>query len=302
MRLLFGLLICLLVPLQLFAAADERFLVSLQDEGASELTIRQATKLALPVLWARVVPFDALEKSKSWAVATSLVLRFKPTSFGANVEFNPNQVEKFLRKRGIKMIQEQPFWNLDIHVAGFAEQGDMLAKDLLNTAYEMSDTYGFSLGANGRKLMLTFSPVTDVYGELQLHVDVQGDFSADLLQQTNMPMQGYTDYQLQAFLKQVLLNIRDAYQDDMKFDAVSNVVLLRIEAEHELASQVMLEQALLKLAVVESIVPTLLQKQRREYRLVLRDGDDSWLPSWFAAYGMKAIKQPEGSLYDWLVE
>jgi hypothetical protein len=302
MRLLFGLLICLLVPLQLFAAADERFLVSLQDEGASELTIRQAAKLALPVLWARVVPFDALEKSKSWPVATSLVLRFKPTSFGANVEFNPNQVEKFLRKRSVKMIQQQPYWNLDIHVAGFAEQGDMLAKDLLNMAYEMSDTYGFTLGANGRKLMLTFSPVTDVYGELKLHVDVQGDFSANLLQQTDVPMQGYTDYQLQAFLKQVLLNIRDAYQDDMKFDSVSNVVLLRIEAEHELASQVMLEQALLKLAVVKSIVPTLLQKQRREYRLVLREGDDSWLSSWFAAYGMKATKQPKGSLYDWLVE
>ena len=302
MRLSFGLFICLLVPLQLFAAADERFLVSLQDEGASELTIQQATKLALPVLWARVVPFDSLEKSKSWAVATSLVLRFKPTSFGVNVEFNPNQVEKFLRKRSVKMIQQQPYWNLDVHVAGFAEQSDMLAKDLLSTAYEVSDIYGFSLGANGRKLMLTFSPVADVYGELQLHVDVQGDFSASLLQEENIPMQAYTEYQLQSFLKQVLLNVRDAYQDDMKFDAVSNVVVLRIEAEYALASQVMLEQALLKLAVVESIVPTLLQKQRREYRLVLRDGDDSWLPSWFSAYGMKVTKQPEGSLYDWLVE
>jgi len=302
MRLIFGLLVCLLVPLQLFAAADERFLVSLQDEGASELTIRQATKLALPVLWARVVPFEALEKSKSWPVATSLVLRFKTTSFGANVEFNPNQVRKFLRKRGVKMIQQQPYWNLGVYVVGFAEQGNMLAKDLLNTAYEMADTYGFALGANGRKLMLTFSPVADVYGELQLHVDVQGDFSASLLEEKNVPMQAYTEYQLQSFLKQVLLNIRDAYQDDMKFDSVSNVVLLRIEAEHALASQVMLEQALLKLAVVESVVPTLLQKQRREYRLILRDGDDSWLPSWFAAYGMKVTKQPEGSLYDWLVE
>jgi len=302
MRLLFALSVCLLVPLQLFAAADERFLVSLQDESASELTIRQATKLALPVLWARVVPFAALEKSKSWPVATSLVLRFKPTSYGADVEFNPNQVRKFLHKRGVKMIQQQPYWNLSVHVLGFAEQGNMLAKDLLNSAYEMADTYGFALGANGRKLMLTFSPVADVYGELQLHVDVQGDFSANMLEETNVPMQAYTEYQLQSFLKQVLLNIRDAYQDDMKFDAVSNVVLLRIEAEHELASQVMLEQALLKLAVVESIVPTLLQKQRREYRLVLRDGDDSWVPSWFAAYGMKATKQPEGSLYDWLVE
>jgi len=302
MKTLLGLIVCLLVPLQLFAAADKRFVVSLHDEGASELTIKQATKLALPTLWGRVVPFDALEKSKSWSVATSLVLRFKTTPLGASVEFNPNQVQKFLSKRGVKMIRQQPYWNLGVYVVGFAEQGNMLAKDLLNTAYEMSDTYGFALGVNGRKLMLTFSPVTDVYGELQLHVDVQGDFSASLLQQENIPMQGYTDYQLQAFLKQVLLNIRDAYQDDMKFQSVSNVVLVRIEAEHGLASQVMLEQALLRLAVVESVVPTLLQKQRREYRLILRDGDDSWLASWFAAYGMKVMKQPEGSLYDWLVE
>ena len=302
MRALFCLLACLLVPLQLHAAADERFVVALHDEGASELSIRDATKQALPTLWARVVPFDKLEKSKSWAVATSLVLRFKTTSFGANVEFNPNQVRKFLAKRGVTMIQSQPHWNLAVYVVGFTEDDGLLGKDLVNRAYELSDTFGFKLDARGRKLMLTFSPVMDVYGELQLHADVQGDFSANLLQQTDLPSQGYTAYQLQDFLKQILLNIRDAYQNDMQFHAVSGDILLRVEAEHALVSQVMLEQALSKLRVVESIVPTLLQKQRREYRLILRDGDDSWLPSWFAAYGMNATKQPEGSLYDWLVE
>ena len=302
MRLLFCLLAYLFVPLQLFAATDERFVVALHDEAASELSIRDATKQALPILWARIVPFDSLEKSKSWPVATSLVLRFKTTSFGANVEFNPNQVRKFLTKRGVTMIQRQPHWDLSVYVVGAAEDGGLPGQDLLNHAYEMSDSFGFKLDSRGRKLMLTFSPVVDVYGELQLHVDVQGDFSAELLQQTDLPMQGYIGYQLQDFLKQVLLNIRDAYQNDMQFDAASDDILLRIEAEHALASQVMLEQALLKLAVVGSIVPTLLQKQRREYRLVLRDGDDSWLPSWFAAYGMKVTKQPEGSLYDWLVE
>ncbi|MDQ7003184.1 MAG: hypothetical protein Q9N02_10955, partial [Ghiorsea sp.] len=243
------------MPLQLFAATDSRFVVALHEEGVSALNIRQATRLALPVLWAKVVPAESLDKSKSWPVATSLVRHFKTTSSGANVAFNPNQVRKFLAKRGVKMIRQQPYWDLAVYVAGFTEQDDELAKDLLNTAYEMSDTYGFKLGTNGRKLMLTFSPVADVYGELQLHVDVQGDFSAKLLQQTGIAMQGYTGYKLQDFLKKILLNIRDAYQDDFKFDTVSNTVVLRIEAEHALASQVMLEQALLKLAVVESIVP-----------------------------------------------
>ena len=296
------MLVCFLVPLQLFAATDERFVVALHDKGASEMSIRTATKQALPILWARIVPFDRLEKSKSWPVATSLVLRFKTTSFGANVEFNPNQVRKFLAKRGVTMIKSQPYWSLSIYVAGVVEGNALLGKDLLNHAYEISDTFGFKLGSRGRKLILTFLPVADVSGELKLHVDVQGDFSGKLLQQTDLSMQGDTNYQLQDFLKQILLNIRDAYQNDLQFHAASDNILLRIEAEHALASQVMLEQALLKLAVVESIVPTLLQKQGREYRLVLRDGDDSWLPSWFAAYGMKVTKQPEDSLYDWLVE
>jgi len=190
MRLLFCLLAYLFVPLQLFAATDERFVVALHDVAASELSIRDATKQALPILWARIVPFDSLEKSKSWPVATSLVLRFKTTSFGANVEFNPNQVRKFLTKRGVTMIQRQPHWDLSVYVVGAAEDGGLLGQDLLNHAYEMSDSFGFKLDSRGRKLMLTFSPVVDVYGELQLHVDVQGDFSAELLQQTDLPMQG----------------------------------------------------------------------------------------------------------------
>ncbi len=299
------LLVLLLLLPWVAHAEDTRFTVHLQGASqldAAQLDIKAATKLALPILWKRVVPSSALVESEHWPVATSLVLRFKPSRYGVTVTFNPVQVQKFLARRNVSMIRQQPHWRLRIAVEGFDAENDALARDLLNYSYALADTYGIKLDSAGKVLNLSFLPVVDAAGALKLHVDVAGDFSAALLRRQDVPMQDNAVYQLQAFLKQVLLDIRDAYQHEMVFDARQATIILRVQTPDALVSQVMLEQALRKRNEVKSVVPVLLKHDMREYRLTLQGQDDSWLASWFAAYGLQASKQPEGSVYDWLVE
>ncbi|MDX8382535.1 MAG: hypothetical protein R8M45_00540, partial [Ghiorsea sp.] len=105
------------------------------------------------------------------------------------------------------------------------------------------------------------------------------------------------------WLQQILREIRDAYsRGNIDFKEESSLTLLTIEATHSLSTQVMLEQALKNHPTVLSLTPTLLQQARRQYRLQLRDGDDSWIASWFAGYGLQASQQTEGSFSDWLVQ
>ncbi|MDX8388138.1 MAG: hypothetical protein R8M46_06345 [Ghiorsea sp.] len=287
----------------LAADVDDRFLVLLNQEQAKGLDIQAATALALPLLWKRVVPLEHFKKALGFPAAKSLLLQFKIVKHGMKLVFNPVQVGSFLAKRGVKMIPQQPHWNLSVVGSGFSASDTGLSQDLLNSGLAMADEYGVRLSPRGKRLAVDFSPVMDVYGEVFVHVDVKGDFTSSLLSQTDLPSKGYAAYQLQDFLKQVLLEIRDAYAlGNVGLESSSTEIILTIESDYSLASQVMLEQALAKHPAVVSIMPTMLQKMRRQYRIQLRSEDDTWLQAWFEGYGLRAIKQPEGSLEDWLAE
>jgi hypothetical protein len=282
---------------------DSRFLIGLNQEESVGLDIQTATERALPILWKRIVPVESFDKALGFPAATSLLLQFKTVKHGAKLVFNPNQVSSFLAKRGVKMITKQPSWNLSIFARGFSDSDAGLSQDLLSLSHVMADEYGFNLNPRGKTLQLIFSPVMDTYGEVFSHVEVQGDFSSELLSQTDLPSEGYAAYQLQDFLHQVLVEIRDAYGlGKITFEESSSEVLLTIESEYSLASQVMLEQALAKHPFVERVIPTMLQKASRQYRIQLRNGDDTWLQEWFAGFGLTATKQPEGSIDDWRAE
>jgi len=288
---------------QAAAAIDERFLIEINQKEAVGLDIQAATELALPILWKRIVPTENLEKAYTLPAVTSLVLQFKSVKHGVKLMFNSNQVRSFLAKYRIKMIGVYPSWNLSVFTLGFSDTDENLSHDLLNYAHGMADEFGFRLGPRGKKMQLIFAPAIDVYGQAVLHVDVQGAFSSDLLQQTDILAQGYDSYQLQDFLNQVLKDVRDAYSlGTLIFNESSSEILLTIASNDALATQVMMEQALTRHPGVVSVQPALLQKVRRQYRIELRDGDESWIVSWFAGYGLTAVKQPEGSAVNWLVE
>ena len=285
------------------AETDPRFLIELQEQEGVALDIQSATEQALPILWKRVVPSADLERAYKLPAVTSLLLQFKPVKHGVKMVFNPIQVRQYLVAYKINMIPVQPYWNLSVFSLGISDSDEQLSTDLLNYSYSMSDEFGFRLGPRGKKLQIMFSSVNDPYGELILHADVQGAFPPDLLSQTDMKLAGFASVQTYDFLNQILREIRDAYSlGKMTFEDVSTDVLLTIELEYSLASQVMLEQALRTHPSVVNVIPTLLQKARRQYRIQLRDGNDQWLESWFARYGLVAIRQPEGSVDDWLVQ
>ncbi len=288
------------------ASVDQRFLVELNQEEAIGLDLQGAMKLALPTLWKRVVPFAELERANTLQGSASLVLQFKAVKYGVKLVFNPNQVRSYLAKYRITMIPERPHWNLSVFTQGLSDTDEELSRELLNYGHNIADEFGFELSQRGKTLQLIFTPVSDADGETLLHVDVQGAFSADLLSQTDIKADGYASYQLQTFLDKILLEIRDAYSlDEAVFQETAGDILLTIEADHALTTQVMLEQALKRHPAVIALVPTLLQKSRRQYRLKLRDGNDDWLEEWFTAYALTAARQvalpAEQKIAEWLV-
>lgn len=229
--------------------------------------------------------------------------------YGVKLVFNPNQVRSYLAKYKITMIPVRPHWNLSVYAQGFSDTDEDLSGELLNYGYNISDELGFELSQRGKKLQLIFTPVSDGYGEAMLHVDVLGAFSTELLSQADIKADGYASYQLQSFLDQILREIRDAYSlDETVFQETSSDIILTIESDHSLATQVMLEQALKRHPTVSGLVPTLLKKSRRQYRLELRDGNDDWVEDWFTAYGLTAARQDdfaaqsEQNITEWLVQ
>jgi len=305
-RLFYGLMSLYLVFASFEAGAievDSRFMIELHEEEGVELDIQSATELALPILWQRVVPTKDIEKANALPTPTSLLLTFKTVKYGVKMVFNPNQVSSFLARYHITMIPKQPHWNFSVHAVGLSDSDEALSADLLNYTFGISDEFGFRLGSRGKKLQVLFAPVADAYGELFVHADVQGSFSAELLSQTDIQAKGFVAIQVQDFLHKILLEVRDAYiMDEPILGETASSVLVTIESVFSLSTQVMMEQALSKHPAVLSVVPTLLQKARRQYRIQLRDGNDKWIESWFAGYGLMASRQAEGSVDDWLVQ
>ncbi|HID37657.1 MAG TPA: hypothetical protein EYP39_09855 [Ghiorsea sp.] len=298
------MLVGLLSVTPLLAAEDDaRFQIHVLQEGNKGLTVQEAMTLALPVLWQRVVPMQNLEKAKLLRGGTSLVLQFKRDSRGVNLVFNPVQVQAYLQRNNIVMIPESPYWNLQIDVHRFTESDVNMANDLINYSYSISEDFGFHLGSHGRSLKLGFSQLVDAYGEVQLQVDVQGAFSANILSETKQLPRGDLSYQLQSWVEKTLLEIRDAYSLDLiQFHDDTSSIYITVTSDLTLAAQVSLEQLLSRQPAVKAVIPMLLQKESKQYRVILKDADDSWVESWFASYGMAAVKQPQGSASQWMVE
>ncbi len=284
--------------------ADARFHIRVYPtEYNPRLSVNDAMRLALPTLWKRVVPTQGLDKASRLKGRTSLVLQFKADKRWVDLVFNPVQVQRYLAGFGIAMVTQQPKWDLSIQVQGFDQDDASLARELMDFSYTMADKLGFLLTPKGRKLQLSFQPSADAYGQSTISVDVQGAFSADILAETQQIPQAYLSYQLQAWLEDILLQIRDAYSlGTLHFKDTSKEMMITVEADLALTSEVALEEALVRQAHVVSVTPVLLQKMRRQYRIVMKDDDDSWVASWFSAYGMQATRQPDGSESQWLVQ
>ncbi|MDQ7004466.1 MAG: hypothetical protein Q9N67_05950 [Ghiorsea sp.] len=287
------------------AEGDTRFQVYVPDtQQEGGLTIQKAMRLALPTLWQRVVPTQSLEKASRLRGRTSLVLQMKRNGKGVNLVFNPVQVQTYLRQYHITMMVERAHWNLNVVLDGFTGASSALAADLMDYSDAISDALGIQLDSQGRKLELRFTQVIGTDGTVQIEADISPPFSIPCLTcQSRQPVQGDLSGQLQIWLNRILRDLRDvsnARLADGGNDGSS--LYITIISDASLAAQISLEQLLQQQSEVVSVIPTMIQQESRQYRVVLREADDSWVSSWFASYGMTAVKQPPSSPSQWLIE
>lgn len=286
-----------------FAATDARLIVEINEADAVGLAMEDVLPLALPVLWQRVVATSDVVKANKLKASTSLLLQYQTIAHGVRLTFNSNQVKRFLSRAGIDMIMDQPHWNLSVNTLGLSEQDKKISQDLTDYGHAVADRLGVNLSPRGKKMQVMFAPVLDAYGQAWIHMDLQGAFPASLLSQTEMPATPFLSNQLQDWLQQTLTDIRDAYaKGNIEMLTPSSEVWLTVEGEHTLASQVMLEQALLNQASVASLIPAVIQSSRRIYRLILQGQDETWIPGWFLHYGMTATREPQSDTSAWQVE
>ena len=286
---------------QVWATTDDRrFVVEINQQDGSGLDMNGLTELALPILWKRVVPAAEFEKAMKLPAKNYLLLQFKPVRYGVRMVFNATLVEEYLRRNGIAMLTQYPNLNLRLSVQN--DQGE-LAQDLQNYAYAISDEFGFLLSPSGRTLKVELSAKEREDGQPVLHAELQGAYTTAQLQAADMPYEGFASFQMQSFLHQILLEVRDAYGlGELARAEAGSELILEIHGNHTLATQVMLEQALQKYPAVTEVVPVLLQKSRRQYRLKLRDSDESWVKEWFAKRRLQAEPQADGRGVDWLIK
>ena len=299
-----ALVLSLLLVVNASAAGnDARFQIRVQQAADTQLTLQEAMTLALPTLWQRVVPVQSMKKAASLKGRTSLVLQFKQVHQGFDLVFNPVQVQSYLQQFGIQMIAEYPHWNLAIEVRDFNGSDAGLGSELKNYSYSIADELGFTLSERGRKLLLSFEQVYDVYGEAKVRANVGGTFSDFALSEVEQPIQGYLSYQLQSWVRSILREIRDAYSlGAFDFNKNNSDLYITVVANLPLAGQVSFEGFLSENPEVIQVVPVLLQKESMRYHVILRDADDAWVEAWFASYGMSAVKLVGENMNEWIIE
>lgn len=285
------------------AANDPRMVVELPQQDVVNLDMKRVLELALPVLWQRVVPTQDMDKAARLQASTSLILQYKTSRNGVKLIFNPIQVRNYLARNRIQMIVERPVWNLSVKTLGLSEDDNKTSQELTDFAHNVVDGLGVSLSPRGKKMALIFVPAVDAYGQAIIHLDMQGAFSPSLLTSVDQAAEGFLDYQLQDWLTRILIAIRDAYSlGEVAHAEQTHELRLTIEGEFTLASQIMLEQDLLNYPSVLSLIPVILQKNRRVYRLGLAGEDEAWIVHWFADHGLKATEEAESGVAAWVVE
>ncbi|OIQ00177.1 MAG: hypothetical protein AUK35_03320 [Zetaproteobacteria bacterium CG2_30_46_52] len=298
--LLFGMLISVN---SVFAANDPRMVVELPEQDVLGLDMRGVLELAIPVLWKRVVPTKDMEKAGKLKASTSLLLQYKTFRHGVKLTFNPDQVQNYLARNRIQMIVERPVWNLSVKTLGLSDDDNKISQELTDFGHSVVDGLGVHLSPHGKKMALIFAPAIDAYGQSMIHLEMQGAFPITLLPVVDQAAEGFLDYQLQDWLAQILITIRDAYSlGEVARIEQSQELRLTIEGEYTLASQIMLEQALLNHPNVLSLVPMTLQKNRRVYRLGLQGEDETWIADWFADNGLSATEEATSEMAAWVVK
>jgi len=289
---------------QAYAQSDARMVIDVPRNEHGDLpSVQEAIRSALPVLWDRVLPQAARGSVTDGINATSFLQRVVPYSDGIQVIFNHDRVWSYLEQQQIPYLKEAVHLNLDIEMIN--RSGISMSKTaeaLMQYAGEVAVAHGIVMDRQMPRISATWRWLDGS----QISLNVRGGALQEMVSEVR-PVSGDPLIQLQLWTSQLLVSLRDnaASGGDLTAgelpaaEAAINTTgsLLTIEQTAPLPEQVVLEEALRQNRSVQSLIPVYLSSTSRQYRIQLKDNDDSWIQNWFGRRGMQAEPTPEG----WLV-
>jgi len=314
----FGLLLSLLCFQSAALAADARMVVDLLAETQKveldvlHANVNKAAALALPKLWARIIPVSAQSTLPKHVKAIGFLQKAVPTEDGVVVTFQHQRVMAFLQKHTIPFIPTQPVLNIVLQI--YSVSGRPMrhsANDLLDIAVSNATEHGYSVDDQGESLVLLWRWLD----ARQVSLTVRGNSKAGEYSETRNIGSGDPVQQLQPWMMQVLLKARDAYAESipapsaMQFNTRLDPLLglssqpiakpeielrLSVQRPAGLADQVSFEQELELDPRILSLSLRQVTKDGQQYRLKLKGSDDVWLTEWFARRGMTLTPTLEG--------
>lgn len=286
------------------AQNDTRMVVEIPANEHGEFPpVRDAIQSALPQLWDRILPAASRSSVSDDTNATQFLLRVVPQSKSMQVIFNEQRVWQYLDEKQIAYLKEPVHLNIRFQMLNQNDQPMPKTAEALQ-AYALQFAPDRGIVVDQQSPMITAS--WRWLDASQVSMYVQGEGMAESMAETRLVDARDPIVKLQAWVAELMLRLRDggvagsAAADAQMVDPYAQSVagtLLTIEQQAPLPEQVVLEEALRQDHRVKSITPTYLSAASRQYRLQLKDNDDSWIVSWFRRRGMLAQPVPEG----WLI-
>ncbi|MDX8405694.1 MAG: hypothetical protein R8K50_06025 [Mariprofundus sp.] len=324
-RLLSSLWLALLFVQPALAATDARMqiLVTPNEEAGITLQslqthIAQAADMALPRLWPRIVPQQALINIPSPVAGMRFLQRATPTENGLMISFQARRVFAWLQANNIPYIEQAPAWRVQINLQD--EFGRIMTRSgaMLNaSAEQMAMDLGYIITPAAPALILDWRWLDSS----RVSLSVRGNARLGEYEETRMLASGDPVKQLQPWLQEVLLKARDAtllpdepvrqaatlLQQPVPMDAghrtmptqagaaaVDDYLLLKVRRHASLPEQILFEQDLRQDPRILDLSLRQVNSDGQQYRLHLKGSDDLWLRDWFSRRGMTLTATIEG--------
>lgn len=286
------------------AQSDPRMSVHVDFEAGRSLSLNEAIRKALPVLWDRIIVRDARAAVPSGAAGTPLLQRAVPVDNGMLVEFDPRRTFEYLKQNNIEYIAQQPKFQLLIRLwnqngAEMAQTAHLLQQE----AAALAQRQGVALEDDAPALVLNWRWLDAT----TVNLLTRGNTALPESSETREFNRGDPLDQLRGWMADIIIAARDAdgrFRAQAGSDEAASAgkvrtaagieAILTVDVPATLAEQVILEDALARHPRVAAVVPKFLSHDSRQYLLRLKGDDDKWVPAWFKRRGMEVFSTPQG--------
>jgi len=292
------------------ATEDARLAVDLLFDEGTHPSLQAQAKKAWPVVLERVIPVAERGRFADSIEPFTLLLKAQPTNGGSHVVFHADRLWQAISQANKAYISEYPAFYLRLILNNASGQAmPQSQQELMQDALQYQNLIGIQILQASSAPFIGISIRWLDASSFQLSVQSQSK-----LEEFSETVSVATDplVAMQQAVHNTLLRARDAYavypsaasmSDDIAdviADSYSaaNISMLNIRWSGSLSDQVFLENKLRHDPRVLRLQPSLISRNEQVYALELKQADDQWLSSWFAAIGLRAERDAHG----WLVQ